>query len=100
MAVPIVDSANRSWPTNDVSDCGRVLRSGSARLVDITVQGRKPLTVKRASGRALQTSISSCPTVIVPPLYGKLPELSGRWRSFQLTFMSCSLRYEPFEFRE
>jgi len=41
MAVPIVDSANRSWPTNDVSDCGRVLRSGSARLVDITVQGHR-----------------------------------------------------------
>src|SRR5436190_1658759 len=58
----------------------------------LLVQRRKPLTVKRASGRALQTSISSCPTVIVPPLYGKLPELSGRWRSFQLTFMSLQPR--------
>ena len=52
------------------------------------VQRRKPLTVKRASGRALQTSISYCLMVMVPPLNGKLPELSGRWMSFQLTFIS------------
>src|SRR5205823_8471339 len=53
MAVPIVDSANRSWPTNDVSDCGRVLRSGSARLVDITVQGHR---------LALKGQPSRCPS--------------------------------------
>lgn len=34
----------------------------------LLVQRRKPLTVKRASGRTLQTSISSCLMVIVPPL--------------------------------